>query len=65
MGFKPTTRPEITTPLKGIGTTAEDRTVVYESPELDGLIEPHVLAQFQNITFKAVFDLEHTQHICM
>jgi hypothetical protein len=52
-------------PLKGVGKLAADGIVKYDTPEMDGHMEPHVFARFQKIYFSAVFDIEHTQHVEM
>ena len=38
-------------PLYGIGTKNQSGHTVYATPELDGFMEPHVLARFTQITF--------------
>ncbi len=43
-------------PLDGIGYRREDRSHVYNTCPTDGLIEPHVFARFQRVTFHADFD---------
>lgn len=42
-------------PLLDIGTTSIDGQTVYATPELDGVMEPHVLARFTKITFYMAF----------
>jgi len=45
-------------------TWKEDNGIVtYDSPELGGLLYPHVFARFQKIFFDAYFGLEHTHHV--
>ena len=43
-------------PLDGIGYRTEDGSYIYNIPPMDGLIEPHVFARFQRITFHADFE---------
>ncbi|MCJ1248976.1 hypothetical protein MMC30_006197 [Trapelia coarctata] len=38
-------------PLDGVGHENPDGTRIYESPETDGLMEPHVFARFNNLNF--------------
>lgn len=38
-------------PLKGVGTTDPKGHTVYVTPEMGGVMEPHVLARFRKITF--------------
>ena len=47
-------------PLKGIGRKNKAGAVIYDSRELRGDLEPHILAKFQKITFDAHFDEEDT-----
>lgn len=39
-------------PLNGTGTTDSTGLTVYSMPELDGVMEPHVLARFKRIAFE-------------
>jgi hypothetical protein len=50
-------------PLKDPGTVAEDGTVTYSTPELGGLMEPHVFARFQKVLFDGSFDEVHMQDL--
>lgn len=43
-------------PLDGIGYCKEDGSHLYNTPPMDGLMEPHVFARFQRITFHADFN---------
>jgi len=52
-------------PLKGVGKLNEKGQTIYNTPAMGGLMEPHVFARFQKITFDANFDFLSTQHIEM
>lgn len=43
-------------PLLDVGTTNLSGQTVYATPELDGVMEPHVLARFTKINFSLEFD---------
>lgn len=43
-------------PLDGIGYREEDGSHVYNTPPMDGLMEPHMFARFQRVTFHADFE---------
>lgn len=45
-------------PLQGIGTTNPNGQTIYPKPELDGPMEPHVLARFKKIIFEMDFSWE-------
>lgn len=46
-------------PLKGIGKRDEEGVVTYESPPLEGLLDPHVFARFQKLSFEICFDEDY------
>ena len=48
-------------PLDGIGYRKEDGSHVYNTPPTDGLMEPHVFARFQRVTFHADFEFTATE----
>ena len=50
-------------PLKGIGRKNKAGVVRYDSPQLQGDVEPHIVAKFQKIFFDADFGEEHTAGI--
>ncbi|KAM3073587.1 hypothetical protein ACMFMG_004527 [Clarireedia jacksonii] len=50
-------------PLEDSGTVAEDGTVTYSTPDIGGLMEPHVFARFQKVLFDATFDEVHFQDL--
>ena len=52
-------------PLYGIGSTNSSGQTVYAKPELDGVMEPHVLARFKKIIFEIElsWELEALQNL--
>jgi hypothetical protein len=45
-------------PFHGIGTRQETGEYVYNTPQLDGFLEPHIFARFQHIELDLEFDFE-------
>lgn len=45
-------------PLQGIGSTNPSGQTAYATPELNGVMEPHVLARFKKTTFELDFNWE-------
>lgn len=43
-------------PLDGVDFGREDGSHIYNTPPTDGLMEPHVFARFQRVTFHADFE---------
>jgi hypothetical protein len=43
-------------PVYGVGKTNANGVVTYATPEMRGLLDPHVFARFRNILFDACFD---------
>ena len=43
-------------PVHGVGKTNANGVVTYATPEMGGLLDPHVFARFRNILFDACFD---------
>lgn len=45
-------------PAKGLGFTNINGQTVYKTSALDGSVEPHIFARFENVSYNAQFDFE-------
>jgi hypothetical protein len=50
-------------PVHGVGKTNANGVVTYNTPEMGGLLDPHVFSRFRNILFDASFDYLQMQYV--